>query len=296
MQTMKNNLIFNLLAVTALITCCGTANGQEYIKAFTEPYRSIDIAASETGILSQLFVKEGDQIEAGGLLAKLNDEVLAASLAVGLETTQSTGATKSAMAELKMQQERFNKLNGLFQRQHASQTELDRAQSQLEIATAKVESVQDEMRIKNLEMKRIEAQLEQRKLRTPMDCVVTEIFKDEGEFVSPSDPTVMKVVQLNPLRIIFSVPQEEINRLKANDVVPLVIGEQELHGKVEFVSPTADAQSGTCRVKIQIANDDLSLASGQACYLKGFDAREKKPTRRLTKASTRTKQLVRDQD
>ena len=199
MQTMKNILIFNLLAVSAILTCCTNAIGQEYIKAFTEPYRSIDIAASETGILSKLYVKEGDQIEAGVLLAKLNDDVLAASLAVGKETTESEGATKSAMAELKMQQDRFNKLNGLFQRRHASQTELDRAQSQLEIATAKVESVQDELRVKKLETKRIEAQLEQRRLRTPINGVVTEIFKDEGEFVSPSDPVVMTVVQLNPL-------------------------------------------------------------------------------------------------
>ena len=200
---MRNKLITNLLAVYAATFCCVTAVGQEYVKAFTEPYRSIEIAASETGILSQLFVKEGDQIQVSQLLAKLNDEVLVASLAVGKETTESAGATKSAMAELKMQQDRFNKLNGLFERQHASQIELDRAKSQLEIATAKVESVQDDLRIKKLEMKRIQAQLEQRKLRTPISGVVTEIFKDEGEFVSPADPVVMRVVQLNPLRIIF---------------------------------------------------------------------------------------------
>ena len=292
---MKNILIFHLLAITATI-CCSAAVGQEYVKAFTEPYRSIDIAASETGILSKLLVKEGDQIAAGGLLAKLNDEVLAASLAVAKETTMSEGSLKSAMAELKMQQERFSKLNGLFERRHASQTELDRAKSQLEIATAKVESVQDDLRIKKFEMKRIQAQLQQRKLRSPIDCVVTEIFKDEGEFVSPSDPTVMQVVQLNPLRVIFSVPQEDISRLKVDDVVPLTIGGEEILGKVKFVSPTADAQSGTCRVKVEIENEHLSLASGQACYLKGFDARKKKPGRRITKASTRSKKLSIKQD
>ena len=288
---MKNYLIHNLLAFTAIVACCTGAVGQEYVKAFTEPYRSIDIAASETGILSKLLVQEGDHIEAGGLLAKLNDDVLAASLAVGKQTTESEGAIKSAKAELRMQQDRFNKLNGLFERRHASQTELDRAKSQLEIATAKVESVQDDLRIKKFEMKRIEAQLEQRRLRTPIDGVVTEIFKDEGEFVSPSDPIVMKVVQLNPLRIIFSVPQEEVGRLRADDAVPLIIGDNEVTGKVEFVSPTADAQSGTCRVKIQIQNADLSLASGQACYLKGFDSRKKKATRRVTQTSTRSRKL-----
>lgn len=278
------------IAVIVVITaCCTNVFGQD-VKAFTEPYRSIEIAAPETGILSQVIVKEGDQIKAGGLLANLNEEVLAASLAVAKETTESGGAIKSARAELQMQQERFGKLQGLFDRRHASQIELDRARSQLEIAEAKVESVEDDLRVKKLEMRRIEAQLEQRRLRTPIDGVVTEIFKDEGEFVSPADPKVMTVVQLNPLRVIFSVPQEEISRLQVDDTVSVEINGEEVDGIVEFVSPTADAQSGTSRVKIQIDNEDLSLASGQACYLKGFASKQEKK-RSLAQTSTRSRKL-----
>ena len=278
------------IAVIVVITaCCTNVFGQD-VKAFTEPYRSIEIAAPETGILSQVIVKEGDQIKAGGLLANLNEEVLAASLAVAKETTESGGAIKSARAELQMQQERFGNLQGLFDRRHASQIELDRARSQLEIAEAKVESVEDDLRVKKLEMRRIEAQLEQRRLRTPIDGVVTEIFKDEGEFVSPADPKVMTVVQLNPLRVIFSVPQEEISRLQVDDTVSVEINGEEVDGTVEFVSPTADAQSGTSRVKIQIDNEDLSLASGQACYLKGFASKQEKK-RSLAQTSTRSRKL-----
>ena len=278
------------IAVIVVITaCCTNVFGQD-VKAFTEPYRSIEIAAPETGILSQVIVKEGDQIKAGGLLDNLNEEVLAASLAVAKETTESGGAIKSARAELQMQQERFGKLQGLFDRRHASQIELDRARTQLEIAEAKVESVEDDLRVKKLEMRRIEAQLEQRRLRTPIDGVVTEIFKDEGEFVSPADPKVMTVVQLNPLRVIFSVPQEEISRLQVDDTVSVEINGEEVDGTVEFVSPTADAQSGTSRVKIQIDNEDLSLASGQACYLKGFASKQEKK-RSLAQTSTRSRKL-----
>ena len=278
------------IAVIVVITaCCTNVFGQD-VKAFTEPYRSIEIAAPETGILSQVIVKEGDQIKAGGLLANLNEEVLAASLAVAKETTESGGAIKSARAELQMQQERFGKLQGLFDRRHASQIELDRARTQLEIAEAKVESVEDDLRVKKLEMRRIEAQLEQRRLRTPIDGVVTEIFKDEGEFVSPADPKVMTVVQLNPLRVIFSVPQEEISRLQVDDTVSVEINGEEVDRTVEFVSPTADAQSGTSRVKIQIDNEDLSLASGQACYLKGFASKQEKK-RSLAQTSTRSRKL-----
>jgi RND family efflux transporter MFP subunit len=272
-----------LIAVLYFLATAPCA-AQTDIKAFTEPYRSIEIAASETGTIANLSVNEGDEIKAGSILANLNEEVLAASLAVAQKATESEGAIKSATAELKMQQERLEKLKGLFERRHASQTELDRAQSQFDIAAAKLESVQDDIRIKNLEMRRIEAQLEQRRLRTPIDGIVTQIFKDEGEFVSPTDPKVMTVVQLNPLRVVFSVPQNQTSRLKGKTSVPVILDGKELIGKIEFVSPTADAQSGTCRVKIKIDNPNLQLSSGQACFLKGFEA--KSTRRKFAKTST----------
>ena len=280
MKTPKRILIAAALHILAVVTPCAAQND---IKAFTEPYRSIEIAASETGTLAHLAVEEGDEIQAGSILANLNEEVLAASLAVAKKSTESEGAINSATAELNMQQERLDKLQGLFQRRHASQTELDRAQSQYDIAAAKLESAQDEIQIKLLELQRIEAQLEQRRLRTPIDGIVTEIFKDEGEFVSPADPKVMTVVQLNPLRVTFSVPQSEIHRLKGETTATIILDGEERTGTIEFISPTADAQSGTCRVKIKIDNPDLQLSSGQACFLKGFEAKHTK--RRIVKTS-----------
>ena len=280
MNTPKRILIAAALHILAVVTPCAAQND---IKAFTEPYRSIEIAASETGTLAHLAVEEGDEIQAGSILANLNEEVLAASLAVAKKSTESEGAIKSATAELNMQQERLDKLQGLFQRRHASQTELDRAQSQYDIAAAQLESAQDEIQIKLLELQRIEAQLEQRRLRTPIDGIVTEIFKDEGEFVSPADPKVMTVVQLNPLRVTFSVPQSEIHRLKGETTVAVLLDGEERTGTIEFISPTADAQSGTRRVKVKIDNPDLQLSSGQACFLKGFEAKRTK--RRIVKTS-----------
>ena len=280
MKTPKRIIIAAALHILAVVTPCAAQND---IKAFTEPYRSIEIAASETGTLAHLAVEEGDEIQAGSILANLNEEVLAASLAVAKKSTESEGAINSATAELNMQQERLDKLQGLFQRRHASQTELNRAQSQYDIAAAKLESVQDDIQIKLLELQRIEAQLEQRRLRTPIDGIVTEIFKDEGEFVSPADPKVITVVQLNPLRVTFSVPQSEIYRLKGETTVAILLDGEEHTGTIEFISPTADAQSGTRRVKIKIDNPDLQLSSGQACFLKGFEAKRTK--RRIVKTS-----------
>lgn len=245
--------------------------GQDFsaISGFTEPYRSIEIAAAEMGTIAQIEVVEGQQIEAGAILARLNESVHEASLGMAKEKLEAKGRLHSAQAELRMQQERFEKLVGLHQRSNASQIEVDRAKSQLDVAKASVEAVEDDFRIANFEYQRAAAQLELRRIRSPIDGVVTRIHKDSGEFVSASDPVVLSVVQLDPLKAIFSVPQHAARQFSSGHQVDVHIGTNKAVavGTVEFVSPTTDAQSGTCRVTVRIENSSGQWQSGDVCVL-----------------------------
>lgn len=260
------------ITIIVVVLLTAVASGQiapSPIKGFTEPYRSIDVAASEAGTISFIAVAEGDQVGVDMILARLNEDVLRASLAIASADKQATGKLNLALAELHLQQQRLRKLTGLFERQHASQTEIDRAQTQLDIARAQLESVRDELCLKAMEINRVEAQLEQRRLRSPINGVVNRIFKDVGEFVSANDPVVVNVVQLDPLLVMFSVPQNQARYLEEQQNIRLALGEDQdqVDGFIEFVSPTADAQSGTCRVKIRIDNPDQKWPSGVVCYL-----------------------------
>ena len=270
-----NNLKYITLSVALILMLPDIAGAQtksfldSSISGFTEPYRSIEIAAPEMGTISEITVNEGDIVERGSVLARLDEAVLKASLEMARQSSEAKGKLKSKFAELNLQEKRFEKLVGLQQRRHASQTEIDRAKSQLEIAKAQVEAVEDELRIKTYEMKRIEAQLEQRRLRSPINGIVTEITKDQGEFVSANDPVVLRVVQLDPLMVVFSIPQDEARKMAAGNTLPIKIGlsKEQASGFIEFVSPTADAQSGTCRVKMRIDNPGYKWQSGVSCQL-----------------------------
>lgn len=252
------------LLISLLITACASAQETD---GFAEPYRELELAASEMGTISKLSVKEGDVVEAGQILASLNDDVLLASLDLAKEAMSAKGKLNSATAELELQRERYKKMVGLRTRRHASQVEVDRAATQLEIAEAQFQAVKEELRLKAIEHRRIQAQLEQRRIKSPISGIVIRVHKDEGEFVSPTDPVVVKVVQLNPLLVVFSIPKEDARELHKNQEVPVYFGDLEVQGVVEFVSPTADAQSGTTRVKIRVPNHDLALQSGDACRL-----------------------------
>ncbi|MCA9174682.1 MAG: efflux RND transporter periplasmic adaptor subunit [Planctomycetales bacterium] len=258
-----------LVAALAAAWLTGTAVcAAVEVDGFTQPYFDVDVAASETGLLAELQVREGDRVRKGQLLASLDDAVLQATLEIAKQTMDSLGRLESAEAELRLQVDTVNKLRQLHSRRHASDQELERAEAQRTIAEARLRAAREEHRIRALECERARIQLQQRRLVAPINGVVTQIFKDRGEFVSLADPVVLKVVQLDPLLVVFTPPAAEARRLSAGAKVQVRIQDARVvQGQVEFVSPTADPQSGTTRVRVRIPNPDEQLPSGAACQL-----------------------------
>ncbi len=239
------------------------------IEAFTEPYRDLAIAASEMGTLSVVEVREGDHVTAGSLLARLDNQVLKAALEVSRSSKSVTGPLKSALADYELKENERKKLLELRERDHASQREVERNLMESAVAEARVQTVREDLAIRELEFLRIEAQLEQRQLRSPIDGVVSEIFKEPGEFVSPSDPVVLKVVQLNPLLAVFSVPLAQRTAFRNGQRVQLRLGaeQSDTEGFVEFVSPVADPSNTSVRVKVRLPNPSGLLHAGERVVL-----------------------------
>jgi RND family efflux transporter MFP subunit len=240
------------------------------IEAFTEPYSDIAIAASEMGTLSSVKVKEGDVIKSGDVVAVMSDEVLKASLEVARRSMNIEGTLQSAAADVALRQSELTKLRQLRERDHASQQEVDRVVTELTIAEARHLSVREDLEIKQLEFRRIEAQLEQRCIRSPIAGIVSEVTKDAGEFVSPSDPVIARVVQLDPLLVVFSVPLNHRNAFHQDQNVTLQLGyaDTTAEGTVEFVSRTTDSSNSSIRVKVRLPNPNGVYQSGERALIR----------------------------
>lgn len=257
------------VVLTGLAIALSCSSDAAEITAYTEPSHDIDVAAAESGTLVRIQVQEGDVVTAGQILGSLDDEVLKVSLLMAESAMDARGRRNAALAELRLHTARLEKLHELQERNHASQQEVDRTRAQREIAEATLESVEDELRMRTLERQRIEAQLRLRRVVSPINGVVTFVYKDVGEFVSPNDPVILKVVQLDPLLVILPVPMEMGRELVVNHPVPLYIGDsrEPVTGIVEFVSPTADPQSSTVRVRVRLPNPEAKLPCGAICRM-----------------------------
>lgn len=258
----------------------------------TAPFREISLAAAEPGLLVSLDIQEGDKIDADSIVARLDHEVLNASLAVAKQQMESVGQLNSAEAELRLRNNRWEKLTILRKKQHASDEEVSLALTERDVAKARLLAAKESIQVKRLEHLKIKASLDRRFIKVPFTGVVTDINKEIGEFVSASDPSVMTVVQLNPLLAIFSLPPARASELTRGDRVKIQFGNStdrtESGGTVLFISPVINAESNEIRVKVEIPNPDYALHSGAQCTLLDGKQQQARVGLRPTSFGTRT--------
>jgi RND family efflux transporter MFP subunit len=266
---MRNARIVYLLTALVLTTVSPRASWGDSVDGFTEPFRKIELAPAEPGTLDYLSVKEGDTVQKGQLLGALECDILHVSLEIAEAARQFKGRLDSAVAEQGLRENRLAKLEALRLRGHASQEEVDRARTDLAVAEATVRTAKEQHVVDELEAKKIGAMIERRMLRSPLDGIVTAVHKEEREFVSTSAPTVLTLVQLDPLRVTFNVPTGYATALHVGQSLPLSFldSERNVVGKVEFVSPITEAESGTVRVKVLLDNSQGTYRCGVRCSL-----------------------------
>jgi RND family efflux transporter MFP subunit len=229
--------------VTALLACLVCARAEEpTILGYTEPYKTITISSGEQGVLAEMLVEEGVRVQKAQVLARLDTATLQAELEI-------------AKAEAKLQATRLKRLEELSTANRSTPEELDRARTDLTI--------------KDAQTRKIEAQIETRTLRSPVDGIVTEIKRDPSEAVSAANSHVLTVVQVDKLIVNLFLPPARAATFQVGANVALRLFDEQCTtpAKVEFVSPITDSASGTVRVKFVIGNATGAHRSGGRCTL-----------------------------
>lgn len=278
-----SQLPVRLLIAIATLLVAAAACGAPF-DGFTEPFRKIEVAAAESGTVARLLVHEGDRVSKGQALAMLDNDVLEVSREIAAANVAAKGKLDSAVAERDLRKTRLQRLEPLRAEGHASQEEIDHAITDLAVAEANLQAAREQHQLDELERKKIEAMIERRTLRSPIDGYVLKLQKDEREFVSVSSAAVATVVQLDPLRVVFSLPTAYAAKLSVDSPVDLELPDSgaKVRGKVEFVAAVTDAESGTVRVKVLIDNASGAYRCGIRCLLNAEPSKDQPAEKSLT--------------
>ena len=260
------NLIFMKYLLPFLLII--TIHSEISFPGTTKPFREIEVAVPEAGIIYKINAKEGDLVRRGQIIAYLDATLLRSSLKIAMARFKSKGNINAAQTTLKLSRKKLQKILQLQQQNHIRAEEVEKAQAEVDLATARLLSAKEAQRIHYYEVQRIKTQIERHIIRTPSTGIIREFLKEKGESISPAQP-LCKLVQLDPIKIIAYPSFEETQRLKIKQQVQVTTSynKKTYTGTVSFIDPVTDAASNTVKVIITIDNKNQSLKTGVICTI-----------------------------
>ncbi|WP_068136009.1 efflux RND transporter periplasmic adaptor subunit [Roseimaritima ulvae] len=251
-----------LCVLGSLFTAVAGADEGLRLEGFTEAYRDIHVGSSDTNRVATVWAEEGQQVRVGQTLVQLDDTVLRAAVEVARTAAAARGEAEAAEQHLASRQRRLEQTESLLERKHATEQELWNARNERDEAAARVKAFVELQQRRELELRQAEKQLERLTVKSPIEGVVAAVLKDVGEVVSPADPHLVQLVQMDPLRVVASGPERLLREIQPGMELPVIIEQQWHQAVVEFVSPIVDAQSGMRSLKLRLPNPDAKIASG----------------------------------
>ena len=261
----------------AIVACWPSAVvlAQYETEGFAEPYRTVQVASPESGIVAAVHVREGSRVAKGDLLVELDTGALQIALQIAKSRRDAKGRLRAAEAELAVRSQRRAKLEGLRENGSASVEEVERAIADEEIAAASLMSVEEDGQANALEVDRIAEQIDRLRIRAPLAGRVTRVLREPSEHLSLSQPGVVTLVQLDPLRVVMFAPLVRVETIQEREKMTVRFPDlgREVAGTVEYVSPVSDAESGTVEVHLVVPNGDEAIRGGSRCIVRWADDR-----------------------
>lgn len=205
--------------------------------ATLEPDSEAQVAAKISGNLVKLFVEEGDQVRAGQLLAKLEDESPRLNLA----------KTEATMRKLEND---FRRSSEMFARNLLSVEQNDKIRYDLETQRA------------SFELARLE--LSYTSITAPIDGVISRRMAKVGNFIQVNQ-ALFQIDNFDPLLAVLSVPERELGTLRVGQAVGMhvdSIPDHRFDGLIQRISPVVDPATGTFRVTCEFRDRSGRLKSG----------------------------------
>ena len=203
---------------------------------------SVEITSETDGVIQEIPFLEGERVEEGRLLVRLDESKLAAAVA-------------EAEANFKLSAATYERSRQLFRDRLISQQEFDQAAATFEFNQAA------------LDLKK--RQLKDTRIYAPFEGVVGARQVSPGQVISKNQ-TITWLVDLDPIKVEVDVPERFLGQLRVGQSIELRVAAfpgREFQGTVFFISPFVDPATRTALVKAEIPNESLELKPGMFANL-----------------------------
>lgn len=216
-----------------------------------KPLKEATVSAESGGTVARLLVDEGNTVQAGQVIAVMDNQSVRESLQAQQAQVQNSQANL-ALAQTKLKQQQV-----LFNKGFVSKLALEQAQNEYQVALGNHKAQQAEL--SKLQKNQADSQV-----KAPISGVVFDKLVNAGELVNAGGQ-ILKIAQTSVLEIAATVSSEQVTFMDVGQDVRFTVaaGAPEHMGKIVRINPVADANTRQFTVFIQVNNGDGSLKAGQ---------------------------------
>ncbi len=229
--------------------------------------RQATVSSELTGKVRDVLVEEGMVVEAGQVVAHLDDTTLKARLAL---VEAQADAAKAALAEvearLRAARLERDRLRDLADRQLTSAASLDSAEAIYDALAAQLDTGEENVDVAMRNVALARDALDKLTIRAPFAGVVVSKNAQPGEMISPvsagggfTRTGICTIVDMDSLEIEVDVNEAYIQRVRPGQRVSATLDaypDWQIPAEVIAIVPTADRQKATVRVRIGFLERD----------------------------------------
>jgi RND family efflux transporter MFP subunit len=199
-----------------------------------EAYQDVELSPQEGGVIKEWAVRKGQWVKKGDILCILNDDVTKANY-------------DAAIARYKIAELNYEKQKNVYDENVISELQYKSAMYNRDAAKAQADLMA--------------ARLERTRVRSPIDGVLNDRFREAGEY-APSAVPVAHVVNVGSIKVVADVSERYAGTISVGDeatVIPDAFPQDSLNGKVIFVGAAVSANNRTLPIEIAISNPGRKL-------------------------------------
>lgn len=200
-------------------------------------YQGVDITTEESGIVTAINFKSGDEVESGSLLIELDNRTEMANL-------------ESARAQFEADNSQYQRLLKLKDQSFVTKNDIDTQASLVDIAEASINVAK--------------TALSKKRIYAPFSGRLGIRQVDLGEYIAPGG-NIVTLLSLDKLYLDFTLPESNFKDLIRDQVIEFGIRtypDQSFSARVETWNPQLDADTRNISIRAIVDNRKRLLAPG----------------------------------
>jgi len=213
-----------------------------------QPEMEVKISPDVSGEITELIVKEGDWVNQGDLLLRINPEIYAANLdrmEAALNNTKSNLAQQKS--QLKDAELKHNRNINLYEKGAISSLEHETSENNLELAKLAVEATMYSVKSSEASLKEAENSLNRTSIYAPISGTISKLNVEQGERVvgtaQMTGTELLRIADLSFMEVVVDVSENDILRVNVGDMADIHVDaymKDEFKGQVTEIANSAN--------------------------------------------------------